>query len=168
MKTIDLTQGQKAIVDDEDYERLNIFKWCAAWEKDAKSYYAMRNVRNGKKRTIKRMARVIMNAPLDKQVDHINHDTLDNRKSNLRLATCQQNHFNMKPQTRTSSIYKGVSFYKSTHKWEAYIKKDGMKHHLGLFKSEKDAALAYDRVALKMFEEYAYTNFPVISVGIKW
>jgi len=158
MKTINLTQGQKAIVDDEDFEELNKYKWYANWCKNTKSFYAVRNVRNGEKQTLESMARVIINAPSDKQVDHIDHNSLDNRKMNLRLVTNQQNQFNVKSRIG-SSIYKGVSFHKEHHKWQARIKKDGIKHHLGYFKNEKDAAMAYDKAAFKMFGDYAHTNF---------
>ena len=84
MKEIPLTQGQFAIVDDEDYERFSVYKWRVFFAKGTKSYYARRHspMSLGKRSTIF-MHRDVMGAKHGEMVDHINHDTLDNRKSNL-------------------------------------------------------------------------------------
>lgn len=89
--------------------------------------------------------------------DHINHNGLDNRKSNLRDANKQQNSFNTR-SNRGSSIYKGVSFEKTTRLWRSYITKDGIRQYLGRFDNELDAALAYDKKAREIFGEYANCN----------
>jgi len=159
MKYIDLTQGQKAIVDDEDFEKLNRYKWHVLWNKDTKSFYAMRSIYNGKEWKTTLMARIIMNASPDRQVDHINHDTLDNRKSNLRLVNYQQNQFNqMSHNKNKTSQYKGVSYDRTMHKWRTRICKDGVRYFLGRFKNEKKAAMAYNEAARRMFGEYAHIN----------
>jgi hypothetical protein len=93
-------------------------------------------------------------------IDHINQNRADNHLKNLRVATRSQNLANQKSK-RGSSKFKGVSFFKQTKRWEAYIKKDGKRYHLGFFKSEEDAARAYDEVAIEKFKEFAYINFPL-------
>jgi hypothetical protein len=90
MKKIKLTQGQFAKVDDEDYDWLNQWKWCAQYNPKTKSYYAVRSVKEG----VKIMSRVIMGEPKGKLVDHEDHDTLNNKKNNLRVATRSQNGMN--------------------------------------------------------------------------
>jgi len=92
-------------------------------------------------------------------VDHINGNTLDNRRENLRVCTYSQNNTNrVQSATRRSSSYKGVVWNKSRNKYEAHIKIEGRLTYLGLFKSEKDAAMAYNKAAEKHFGEYARLN----------
>ena len=87
-RRIPLTQGKYAIVDPEDFERLNKYKWYAV--KDSRTFYAYRNKRVGKKYISLGMHREILDPPGHLVVDHINHNGLDNRKANLRLATSAQ------------------------------------------------------------------------------
>ena len=94
-------------------------------------------------------------------VDHINGDTLDNRKANLRAATRSQNQMNKRKYGNFSSNFKGVSWNKRTKKWVAYIKLNRKKTHLGYFRDEMKAAQAYDTAARELFKEYARLNFPV-------
>jgi len=94
-------------------------------------------------------------------IDHINHQTDDNRLENLREVTRFQNQWNGSIQTGTSSQYKGVCWYKNYNKWKAQINVNGKKKHLGYFINPIDAARAYDRAALKYFGEYANLNFPI-------
>src|SRR5690606_30033579 len=168
-----------AIVDDEDFERLSRYKWFyhdqgyaarSAWVNGKRrTIYMHREIMqppkgaqidhvNGKRRGVF-MHRQIMQPPKDLEVDHINGDKLDNRRSNLRIVTRQQNRFNERPRKGTSSKYKGVSWYKQTRRWEAYIKINGKKKRIGYFNDEIEAALAYDRAARELFGEYAKTNF---------
>jgi hypothetical protein len=108
--------------------------------------------------------RFIMSAPVGKLVDHINpSDTLDNRTSNLRLATKHENSHNQRPRIGNSSKYKGVSWYKRHSKWQVSIGVNGKRKHLGLYTAEIDAARAYDAAASESFGEFAYLNFPVIA-----
>ena len=93
------------------------------------------------------------------QVDHINGVITDNRISNLRLSDNQRNQMNRVSLRGSSSEYLGVSYYKSRGKWEANIKKGDSQIRIGYFKDEKEAALAYDREARKLFGEYANPNF---------
>lgn len=154
MKIINLTQGYKTIIDDDDYEKFSVFKWYA----DASRKSEIRAVRsiNRKGRIIRiTLSREIMNAAKGYKVDHINHNTLDNRKSNLRLCTQAQNTRNrIKPSTNTSG-FKGVSKQKNMEKWRAAI----AGYYLGLFKSKEEAARAYDRKAKELFGEFASVNY---------
>jgi hypothetical protein len=156
MKTISLTKGMIAVVDDEDFESLNRFKWYAT-QASGRFYAARRDVVTKK---IVLMHRQIMN-PMDGQlIDHRETErTLDNRKSNLRVCNHAQNHQNApKRKTPTSSRFKGVHFYKSRNKWIAYVVVDGRQAHLGYFATEKAAALAYNDAAAKHFGEFARFN----------
>ncbi len=158
-RRIPLTQGKYAIVDPEDYPRLSKHKWYVV--RSPRSDYAARYVTIGYRRqTTVRMHRVIMNARPGQFIDHINHNGLDNRKANLRLASNAQNSWNKRKQRGNhSSKYKGVSFFKRENKWTARIQANGKKIFLGIFKNEIDAAKAYDAAARKYYGQFAYLNF---------
>jgi hypothetical protein len=104
------------------------------------------------------MHRVVMKAPLGMQVDHINHNKLDNQKCNLRLATHQENMWNSKIQKNNKSGYKGVSWRKQCNKWQATIKKNYKDISLGYYKTKEDAALAYNNAARELFGQFAFLN----------
>ena len=152
-RIIPLTQGKFAIVDAEDYERLSRHKWCAA--KSNGRFYAQRT-ENG--RTIK-MHREIMNPPPGMVCDHKNHNTLDNRKSNLRICTVSQNQQNRLPSTGGTSQYKGVAWNEGHQKWAAQIQHNRRQIHIGYYDYEADAAIAYDDMAVELFGEFACLNF---------
>lgn len=106
-----------------------------------------------------RMHRLILNPPKEADVDHINHDRLDNRRSNLRLTTTSQNTANShRKASNQSSKYKGVS--KKGNRWRAKIGKDEKVHNLGSYQTEELAARAYDSASLYLNGEYALLNFP--------
>lgn len=156
MKEIVLTREKTALVDDEDFEELNKYKWCTysgPW-----GCYAVRALpRSGGKHRIVRMHRSILDAPDGIQVDHINHNTLDNRRENLRLCTNLENSRN-RISIRGSSRYKGVGWHKQRSKWRAYIKVNGKDISLGLFTKEVDAAVVYNNAAIEHFGEFANLN----------
>lgn len=102
--------------------------------------------------------RMIMNAPSGVEVDHINGDTLDNRRCNLRLCTHAENQYNQRSHGG-SSKFKGVSWDKQSQKWHAYINKEYGRVNLGLFDDEEGAAFAYDVAARILFGEFARLNF---------
>ena len=144
MRKIRLTQGQIALVDDADYELVSKYKWCANWSSGMLSYYARTTVRlMSNKRYNLPMHRFILGLEKgDKyEVDHINHNTLDNRRSNLRVVTHRQNMSNY--ERETSSKYTGVSWYSNPCKWCAKIVIENEDVYLGLFDDELDAAKAY-------------------------
>ena len=153
MKQIKLTQGKYAIVDDEDFEWLNQWKWYA--NKDHKTYYARRH--EGKK--IVKMHRLILNASIGTEVDHKNHDGLDNRRDNIRICTFSQNQ-HRRATTKGVSAYRGV--YQLNHspnyKWASQIRANGKVKHLGCFVTEVEAAMAYNKAAKQYYGEFAYLN----------
>lgn len=160
MKKIPLTQGRVALVDDEDFERLNKYKWCT-FKTRYGGFVAVRNTPkvNGKRGLIY-MHRQIMGAPDGMDVDHRKNNTLDNQKHNLRICTRTQNLRNSLPRKNCSSEFKGVSWHKSTKKWRAYINSGGKQQNLGVFGQEESAARAYDKKAVELFGEFAHLNFP--------
>jgi len=117
MKRISLTQGKFAIVDDEDYEWLNRWKWCA--HKNSNHYYVARSTsRKSGKKSIK-MHRLILGLKLNdgKISDHRNTNALDNRRCNLRECTISENTRNQ--SKRKGKKYKGIYFHKGTQRWAA-------------------------------------------------
>ena len=156
MPEIALTQGMSAVVDAEDLDYLNQWKWHL--QRVEKLSYAVRaNAVEGEPRGIL-MHRQILGDPKGRQVDHKDGDGLNNRRSNLRFCTHQQNHFNLRNQINTSSVYKGVHWSKNKRKWRAGLRMNGKFKHIGYFEGETQAALAYNRVALDYFGEFARLN----------
>lgn len=155
---ISLTQGKFAVVDSADFERLNQYKWYA--QKHRNTWYAYRNQRkdNGKY-TLIAMHREILRPLTGMETDHKDGNGLNNRRVNLRTATISQNQHNQRPQKKGISKYKGVSWYRNSHKWRAKIEINGRTISLGYFFCEIEAAKTYDTVARKYFGEFARTNF---------
>ena len=154
------TQGKYAIVDPEDFERLNRHKWYVATRSN--TFYAIRAAGSRRNRRNIWMHREIINPPDHLVVDHINHNGLDNRKANLRPATRAQNNYNRLIIKRkdSSSRYKGVTWKKENRKWLAQIHFKGEYIFLGYFKDEIQAAKAYDQAAKKYYGQFACLNFP--------
>lgn len=161
MREIELTQGQVAIVDESDYEQLSCFKWYAKWDSHTRSYYAARNAPNldGRRGTI-RMHRELcgLHAGDSRQVDHANHNTLDNRRSNLRIAEHAENVQNRNRYRNGSSGFKGVSLNRRLAKWVAYINVNKARKHLGYFATPERAAAAYNEAAIKHHGAFALLN----------
>ncbi len=156
MKRIPLSKGMFALVDDEDYERLAKYYWCA--RKGRNTFYADRSVKlNGKWTTIS-MHREIFGLPKNKQIDHADHNGLNNQKYNLRICTPAQNQQNRLPYKGFSSRYKGVGWAKDDKKWRSYIYPNYKFVSLGYFDSEIEAANAYDAKAKELFGEFARLN----------
>ena len=155
MKTIPLTKGYVAVVDDEDYEELIQYKWHVCLMSGGAR--AIRTASRPRRRTTY-MHRSIIGCQPSQEVDHINHDGLDNRRANLRACTHAQNLANTRKRANCSSQFKGVDWRKGENKWRVRIGYDGASHHLGYFDDECDAARAYNAEARIKFGEFALLN----------
>lgn len=157
MKEIKLTRGYVALVDDEDYEDLIRFKWYAKPGKGI--IYAIRapGYRKGEINKMIAMHREIMQTPDNMEVDHIDHNGLNNQKANLR--NCYHG-FNCKNRSRNKNMdcYIGV-LKRGPDKFYAHIRYNYKRIHLGVFKNPVDAAIARDKAAKKYFGEFANLNF---------
>lgn len=155
MKALPLTGGLVAWVDDADYERCARWKWTLD-----KNGYVVRKA-GGRKNPRKVMLhRFIVNAPQGYDVDHADHDLLNNTRANLRVCTRSQNSMNRGPKPGSLSRFKGVSLDRRNNAWVARITVRGRRYELGRHQSEVAAALAYDQAAYHHFGEFAYLNFP--------
>ena len=158
-KTIPLSAGKQAVVDDEDYDYLIQWKWSF------NGRYAARCVKSGGRSRSIYMHREIMSPPCNMEVDHIDCDRLNNRRTNLRICTRAQNSKNRYGREGASQ-YKGVTFNKIAGRWEAGIGINGAKRSLGYYDTEQDAALAYDEAARIEYGEFAKPNFPGIQASV--
>jgi hypothetical protein len=158
MEQIKLTQGQFALVDDEDFDYLNQWKWHVL--KCKYSYYVIRSEQRNNKVTYILMHRIITNAIKEKEVDHIDLNGLNNQKINLRVCSRQENRWNRRPYGK----YKYTGVHSTTNKYGskyivASIRKNGKSIYLGIFKTEEEAARAYDKKAKEFYGEFANLNF---------
>lgn len=160
MAEIILKGGRVALVDDEDFDRLSPFKWFShlVAKSTSRNYYARRNSKiiGGVRAPPVYMHREVIGAARGQIVDHINGDTLDNRRVNLRIVTASQNNMNRK--SGRPFMLKGA--YPSGRRWTSSIQIDGQNHYLGCFATAEQAARAYDRKAFELFGEFAKLNFP--------
>jgi len=156
MKKIPLTQNKYAIVDDEDYEFLSKWKWHA--NKSGKNYYARRNLNlSSGTRTCLEMHRQINNTPPGQITDHINRDSLDNRKCNLRTVCRSRNIQNSSEKIGVSGL-RGVSWNIANNKWAARICYKAKREFLGLFDNKEDAAIAYNEASRKIYGNGGFIN----------
>ena len=156
-----MAQPQYAKVDPSNYKRLRKYEWLS--KKGKNSFYARRRVPTGKggKQTLVYMHQEVIKVAKGMLVDHINHDGMDNREANLRAATHSQNLYHRKKGSGTTqSKYKGIYWRKKNRKWQALITFEKKRIYLGFFRSEIDAAKAYDHAAIKYHGEFASLNFP--------
>jgi hypothetical protein len=157
MKTISLTQGFVALVDDTDYDRVSAYKWSAT--KTPTNVYGIRKVRTPEGRTTSQLLHRFILGVTDPKihVDHEDHNGLNCQRHNLRKCVRGENDGNRR-KTRGSSQYKGVSWSKSKGRWRACITIQRTVH-LGYFTDEVQAALAYDAAARTRFGVFAKCNF---------
>jgi hypothetical protein len=156
-----VARGRVALVDDENFDFINQFRWRAyeRIEPDRRPYgpYAVNSYKDGSKTRTRFMHKMITGWP---QTDHINHNTLDNQKHNLRPCTDSQNHGNQLPPLNGSSQYKGLCWVERLGKWQVQIRVAGKRTYLGVFVDEEEAAQVYDIAAIAAWGPYAYLNFP--------
>jgi hypothetical protein len=153
-KYIQLTKGLSTLVDDEDYEKFNQFNWSAHVNGVGKKYYAIRKVKKDGKSKELYLHREIMGAPNGLFVDHINGDTLDCRKENMRLVTHSQNAANRRIRSDNKLGVVGVSQLPNG-KYAAYISMNGKNIRLGRFTSLEDAKAAREKAEVEHHGEYA-------------
>ncbi len=155
---VELTRGQRAIIDADDLPKIAPYKWSAHLETTTGGYYAVHSPRKGDTSPVQ-MSRLILGATGDIRVDHRNHDTLDNRRDNLRLCTGSENVRNASiRKNKVSSRYKGVGRYGRHKRWEARIGFNKQIISVGYFDTEVEAARAYNAAAIKYFGEFACLN----------
>lgn len=157
MKEIQLTQGKVALVDDEDFDRVNMFNWHACLNRHV--WYARRSEWPSLKAV--RMHSFVLalhGSSGSVQIDHRDGNGLNNQKSNLRVATRAQNQINRGLPCNNTSGFKGV--YRKGRSWVARLHYNGSKISLGSYADPAEAARAYDRKARELFGEFAWLNFP--------
>ena len=159
---VNLTQGYKAIIDDDDAALVSQYKWHARVIKGRVYAKSQRRI-NGKRQRFF-MHRLICGIDLVSgiYVDHKNRDSLDNRKQNLRIATHTENNRNH-GKTRGLSAYKGACWIKETRRWVSRIRVNNRLLYLGSYKNETDAAMAYDKAARLYHGDFAAPNFIDVS-----
>lgn len=150
MKTIRLTRGKVALVDDKDFERVGQYRWYAQAVLSNKFY--ARNDRLGL------LHRFIMGISGKDTIDHVNGNPLDNRRKNLRICSFEDNLKNKNLYKNNTSGYKGVSWKRDINKWEAYISVKGIKINLGKYYQAEDASLAYNGAVKKYYREFGRPN----------
>lgn len=148
MKKVKLNTGQFALVDNEDFQRVNQHKWHVNTRG-----YVIASI-GGRPLS---MHRFVMGQP-HCSVDHRYGDKLDNRKRKLRLCNQSQNCGNAKRSINNTSGFKGVSWNKALKKWHSYIMVNRKRKHLGYFVDKLEAAKTYNRAALEYFGEFAKLN----------
>lgn len=155
LKSIYVGNGKYMIVDEEDFEKLSQNSWSSY---NYRGVWRCQSVIN--KKTVK-PHRIIMGVTDPKiQIDHIDGNPFNNSKRNLRLCSNAENNMNIPPRPNGTSKYKGVRVSSNGSKYLASIMSNYKGIHIGTFKSEEDAARAYDAKARELFGEFAYLNFP--------
>jgi hypothetical protein len=155
---IPLTRGYVATIDAADAHLVSFRSWNAHIKKGSPRVYAAG--RTGRGTHYDMMHHVILDLPHNVVIDHMDGDGLNNRRDNLRPCTNQQNSFNRKKTAKASSIYKGVRWHNRDRRWIVEVTHNSKRREVGRFKSEEDAARAYDFEANKLFGEFARLNFP--------
>lgn len=163
-----------AIVDTKHWDKVKGYRWCIVKNNKHRYPYVVTTIPHPdggwqrradgsrrKRRTSLYLHRAILGKPKEgKEIDHINHNGLDNREENLRSVTRSQNVWNSRSQENSSSRYKGVSWKKQENRWRSTIFYNGKQINIDQFICEEQAARAHDKKALELYGEYACINFP--------
>lgn len=154
--------GRDVIIDDDDYDKVRSFSWCIT-----KNGYVHGSKFRGEKRVRNYLHRLVMDACVGSEIDHKNSDKLDNRKSNLRFCNRSENSFGKKNKKRRS-IYRGVTVGGTCWRAAAILSSGGKLTVIGSYKTELEAAIAYDIAAIRSFGLNAKTNIlPPMPIGCK-
>lgn len=157
-KRIQLTQGKCAIVDNGDFVPASQIRWYAWFNRSTKSFYAVFSRQKNRKKTTIYLHRFLMQPPEKMVVDHKNGNTLDNRRSNLRICSQRDNVRSGRGKSGQSG-FRGVVWNAQRKKWMSRIHDgSGTSTYLGLFSSKKEAAQAYNIAAKKLFGEFSHLN----------
>jgi len=159
VKTIFITRGLVTVVDDADFDMLNAFSWMATPASNKKKHYVSRSIWVGGSNKTVYMHRVLLNAPRGLEVDHIDGDSLNNQRANLRLCTKGQNAVNRRSYSPASG-YRGVYGNTPRDTFKAEVTTNGERQRLGTFADPVEAAKAYDKAAMAAFGDFAILNFP--------
>ena len=149
---VELNRGLEAVIDAADVPLVSGFTWYA--HKNRNVVYVVRADRSGPKQRTVSMHRTIAGEPAGLDVDHIDGDGLNNRRSNLRLATKSQNTQNQRINRRNTSGFKGVSFHKSSGTWRAAIRMNRKRKHLGCFRTPEAAHAAYSAASAEYHGQF--------------
>lgn len=156
--------GYKVQIDGDDYKRVSSLKWYMDKRTNKRygTFYFYHRFRDISTNTTYQVAlhRYIMGCTINdgKTVDHINRDTLDNRKSNLRICTSEGNARNHKKRSDNTTGYKGVAFFKRDGNYLAYIYYNGKQRHLGYYDTPEEAHAAYCEASKKYHGEFGRTE----------
>jgi hypothetical protein len=172
VRRIPLTQGCVALIDADEFDREHTVEFpnglvwrgriCEqSWAAKVKPHTTYAKASLGSSLEL-RLHRVVMDAKVGELIDHQDGNGLNNTRENLRRATHQGNSANSRSQRGSVSRFKGVGYHKQARKWEAFIRHEGKKQHLGLHDDEESAARAYDEMAIRLFGEFAKPNFPAL------
>lgn len=153
---VPLTQGYEAVIDASDVAIVKAYTWKATV--DTRRVYATTNVGGRENKTGMRMHRLIMDAPDGVDVDHIDHNGINNRRNNMRLCTRSENLQNQRKRIDNTSGFKGVHYYKRTGRWRAYIMLEGKERHLGYFDTPELAYDAYCTASKELHGDYGFTG----------
>lgn len=154
MARLSTRKGLEFLIDEEDLLRVSE----RLWSFHGSTGYLVSRIKGTNRNEY--LHRFITGAIKGQYVDHINHDKLDNRRSNLRLCTNSQNMQNCGKRKSNKSGYKGVWLNKANGWWYASVRKDYKSYHVGHFRTAEEAARAYDLKALELHGEFASLNFP--------
>ena len=164
MTKLNLTQGQTTTVDKADAVWLSEWKWHAVWMPSTRTFYAERKTPRPELRHLPMHTAIWEHhrgpAASGFTIDHTDRDSLNNRLSNLRLATRSQQTQNQRVRSDNASGYRGVSLHTASRKWRAQIMVGGRQIGLGYFDDPASAAEAYDTAARTHHGEFAQVNFP--------
>lgn len=151
-KFLALSQGFESLVDASDFDYLSQYSWHYSHG------YAKSRIKTSEGWKYFYLHRFLLNAAKGVQIDHINGDSLDNRKCNLRICNNQQNSMNTGLSKNNTSGFKGVSLERKTNKWWAKLMYNRKVVHIGFYHNKEDAAREYDKAAIEFFGEFALTN----------